>query len=186
MALREFFTEASKQPWYENTLFVITGDHTNMSNHDMYQTDLGLYCSPVIFFDPSGEMPRGRRHAVAQQIDVMPTLLEWMHYDKPYLAYGKDVIHTPDSLTWAVNYNNGIYQMVKNGYMLQFDGQQSTALYNIEQDWMLEQNLLKQDNAEADSIRQDYERWYKALIQSYMQRMVGNKLTCNPRNVLQD
>lgn len=186
-ALREFFTEASKQPWYENTLFVITGDHTNMSNHDEYQTDLGRYCSPVAFFDPSGEMPRGRRHAVAQQIDVMPTILEWLHYDEPYLSYGKDAINTPDSLTWAVNYNNGIYQMVKNGYMLQFDGEQSTALYDIQNDWMLNDNLLKQpDHAAADSICQEYEYWYKAVIQSYMQRMVGNKLVCNPKNVLRD
>ena len=186
-ALREFFTEASKQPWYENTIFVLTGDHTNMTNHDMYQTDLGLYCSPVIFFDPSGEMPRGRRHAVAQQIDIMPTVLGWLHYDKPYLAFGQDLINTPDSLTYAVSYNNGIYQMVKNGYMLQFDGKQSTALYDIQHDWMLHDNLLRQEgHTEADSIRQDYEQWFKALIQSYMQRMVNDQLVCNPKKVLRE
>lgn len=30
-------------------------DHTNLSDHDYYQTDLGGFCSPIIFFDPSGE-----------------------------------------------------------------------------------------------------------------------------------
>lgn len=176
MAMQEFMENAKKQPWYENTLFVICGDHTNMTNHEMYQTDLGVYCSPVIFFDPSGEMPRGRRHAVAQQIDVMPTILSWLHYDEPYLAYGIDIINTPDEETWAVNYNNGIYQMVKNGWMLQFDGERSTALYNIKDDWMLHNNLINSGTAETDSIRNDYEHWYKALIQSYMSRMVENNL----------
>lgn len=176
MALEEFFTNAKQQPWYQNTLFVICGDHTNQTNHAEYQTDLGVYSSPVIFFDPSGEMPRGRRHAIAQQIDVMPTLLSWLHYDEPYLAYGIDVINTPDEETWAVNYNNGIYQMVKNGWMLQFDGERSTALYNIKDDWMLHNNLINSGSAQTDSIRNDYEHWYKALIQSYMSRMVNNKL----------
>ncbi len=176
MALREFFDNARKQPWFENTLFVITGDHTNQTNHEMYQTDLGLFCSPVIFYDPSGEMPRGRRNAIAQQIDVMPTLLEWMNYDEPYLAFGKDLLATPDSSSWAVNYTNGIYQMIKNDYLLQFDGEKSTALYNIRDDWFMKDNLLRSATAETDSIRQDYETWYKAMIQSYMQRMIGNKL----------
>ncbi len=178
MALREFFENAKQQPWYENTLFVITGDHTNLTNHAMYQTDLGSFASPVIFFDPSGEMPRGRRKAIAQQIDVMPTVLEWLHYDEPYLAYGLDLLNTPDEDTWAVNYTNGIYQMIKNGYMLQFDGEKSTALYDIRNDWYLQHNMLKDSpvSAQNDSIRQDYETWYKAVIQSYMQRMVGNRL----------
>ena len=53
-ALRKFFNKAKTMPWYKNTLFVITSDHTNLSDHAYYQTDLGGFCSPIIFFDPSG------------------------------------------------------------------------------------------------------------------------------------
>lgn len=176
MALREFFDNARKQPWFENTIFVLCGDHTNQTNHASYQTDLGYFSSPIIFYDPSGEMPRGRRKAVAQQIDVMPTLLEWLHYDEPYLAFGKDLMNTPDSLSWAVNYYNDVYQMVKDDLLLQFDGEKTTAIYNIRDDWHLRNNLLQSPTAEIDSIRQDYETWYMAMIQSYMQRMIANDL----------
>lgn len=162
--------------WFENTIFVLCGDHTNQTNHASYQTDLGYFSSPIIFYDPSGEMPRGRRKAVAQQIDVMPTLLEWLHYDEPYLAFGKDLMNTPDSLSWAVNYYNDVYQMVKDDLLLQFDGEKTTAIYNIRDDWHLRNNLLQSPTAEIDSIRQDYEMWYKAMIQSYMQRMIANDL----------
>ena len=184
MALREFFENAKKEPWFENTIFVLCGDHTNQTNHAKYQTDLGYFCSPVIFYDPSGEMPRGRRKAIAQQIDVMPTLLEWLHYDEPYLAYGKDLMNTPDSATWAVSYFNGIYQLVKNDYLLQFDGEKTTALYNFTNDWYLHNNLLNSASAtaETDSISKEYEGWYKALIQSYMQRMIENRMTVNADN----
>ena len=112
-ALRRFFATASRQPWYKNTLFVITSDHTNLSDHDYYQTDLGGFCSPIIFFDPSGEIKPGMRDAIAQQIDIMPTVLGYLGYDRPYVAFGCDLFNTEPQDTWAVNYLNGIYQYVK-------------------------------------------------------------------------
>ena len=117
-ALRLFFESARKQPWFENTIFAITSDHTNMSNHEEYKTDLGGFCSPVIFYDPTGEMGVGMRDAIAQQIDIMPTILGYLGYDQPYLGFGIDLLKTPAEDTWAVNYLNGIYQYVKYGYVL--------------------------------------------------------------------
>ncbi|MBR3714026.1 MAG: sulfatase-like hydrolase/transferase, partial [Bacteroidales bacterium] len=43
MSIRKFFETASRQPWYSNTIFVICSDHTNLSDHDEYQTDLGTF-----------------------------------------------------------------------------------------------------------------------------------------------
>ena len=53
----------------------------------------------------------------------MPTVLSALHYDEPYVAFGCDLLTTPDHLTWAINYAGGIYQYVEDGYLLQFDGQ---------------------------------------------------------------
>ena len=91
-AIRRFFDKAKTQPWYKNTLFVITSDHTNLSDHAYYQTDLGGFCSPIIFFDPSGDMKPGMRDAIAQQIDIMPTVLSYLGYDRPYVAFGCDLL----------------------------------------------------------------------------------------------
>ncbi len=172
-ALRRFFDTAKKQPWYKNTLFVITSDHTNLSDHAYYQTDLGGFCSPIIFFDPSGDLKPGMRDAIAQQIDIMPTVLGYLGYDQPYVAFGCDLLHTPDKDTWAVNYNNGIYQYIKGDYLLQFDGQQVKALYRFRTDLLLQHNLADREPAVAQSMAREL----KAIIQSYMTRMTTNKLT---------
>lgn len=170
-ALQHFFDTARKQPWFKNTVFVLTSDHTNLSDHAEYQTDLGGFGSPILIYDPSGELfPAGRQHKVAQQIDIMPTMLGALGYPHPYIAFGKDVMNMPDSLTWAINYNNGIYQYVRDGYLLQFDGQNVTGLYDLEKDWMLQNNLS------GNEMSARMERRTKAVIQSYMQRMVNNKL----------
>ena len=53
-AIRRFFEKAKTQPWFKNTIFVLTSDHTNLSDHAQYQTDLGGFCSPIIIYDGSG------------------------------------------------------------------------------------------------------------------------------------
>lgn len=171
-AIRRFFEKAKTQPWYKNTLFVITSDHTNLSDHAYYQTDLGGFCSPIIFFDPSGDMKPGMRDAIAQQIDIMPTVLSYLGYDRPYVAFGCDLLTTTDEDTWAVNYLNGIYQYVKGDWLLQFDGQKAKALYRFRTDLLLKDNLLTKE----PKIAADMERQVKAIIQSYMTRMVNNQL----------
>ena len=171
-AIRHFFEKAKTQPWYKNTLFVITSDHTNLSDHAYYQTDLGGFCSPIIFFDPSGDMKPGMRNAIAQQIDIMPTVLSYLGYDRKYVAFGCDLLTTKDEDTWAVNYINGIYQYVKGDWLLQFDGHKAKALYRFRTDLLLKENLLSKE----PKIAADMERQVKAIIQSYMTRMVNNQL----------
>lgn len=172
-AIRQFFEKARHEPWYENTLFVITSDHTNLSDHAYYQTDLGGFCSPIIFFDPSGTLKPGMRNAIAQHIDIMPTVLSYLGYDKPYVAFGCDLLTTADKDTWAVNYQGGIYQYVKGDYLLQFDGERSKALYRFRTDLLLKQNLVAKEPKVANAM----ELQLKAIIQSYMTRMNENKLT---------
>ena len=169
MAIGRFFETASRQPWFNNTIFVLTSDHTNMSDHAEYQSDLGGFCSPIIIFDPS--QPEGKTEdKIAQQIDILPTILGMLGYSKTYLAFGIDVLNTPAEDTWAVNYLNGIYQYVKYGYVLQFDGQQTKTVYRLD-DRLMKNNLKGKTDVETKM-----ERELKAIIQQYMERMKHNRL----------
>lgn len=173
-ALKLFFETAKKQPWYDNTIFVLTADHTNRTSLAEYETDLGVFSVPLIIFDPSGQIKPERRHCIAQQIDIMPTILNHVGYSKPYIAFGNDLLNTPDSATWAVNHTNGIYQYVKGDHVLQFtDGGEVKAIYNYKTDWFMKNNL-KNQTAQKEK---DMEQELKAIIQSYMERMIEDRLT---------
>jgi hypothetical protein len=69
-----------------------------------------------------------------------------------------------------VNYLNGIYQYVKYGYVLQFDGQQTKAVYRLD-DRLMKNNLKGKTDVETKM-----ERELKAIIQQYMERMKHNRL----------
>ena len=174
MAIGKFFEKASREPWFNNTIFVLTSDHTNLSDHAFYETDLGGFCSPIIIYEP-GHTDRDPMilDKIAQQIDILPTVLGMLHYQKPFFAFGIDVLNTPAEDTWAVNYLNGIYQYVKYGHVLQFDGQQTKAVYALS-DSLMKQNLIgkipQQPQMECE---------LKAIIQQYMTRMTQDKLSVN-------
>ena len=171
MALGEFFRSASRQPWFKNTIFVLTSDHTNLSDHDYYQTDLGGFCSPIIIYEPGiTDLQPAVQDKIAQQIDILPTVLGMLHYPKPYFAFGIDVLNTPAEDTWAVNYLNGIYQYVKHGHVLQFDGQRTRAVY------ALTDSLMKHNLVGSCPDQESMEHELKAIIQQYMARMTQDRL----------
>lgn len=174
-ALRTFFERAKKSKWFPNTLFVITADHLNQTNDERYKTAVGSFEVPIIFYSPDGKEPFAPEVdscTIAQQIDIMPTVLQYLNYDKEFIAFGKSLLTTTADNSFAVNYNNNIYQYFKGDYMLQFDGNSTTALYNVRKDKLLKENLVKKLPATVEPM----EKELKAIIQDYMQRMMNDKL----------
>lgn len=174
MAIGKFFEKASREPWFNNTIFVLTSDHTNLSDHAFYETDLGGFCSPIIIYEPGNpEHQPEIQDKIAQQIDILPTIMGMLHYPKPYFGFGIDVLNTTAEDTWAVNYLNGIFQYVKQGHVLQFDGTQTKAVYALS-DSLMKQNLIGKVPQQPQM-----ERELKAIIQQYMTRMTQDRLTVN-------
>ena len=171
MAIGKFFETASREPWFKNTIFVLTSDHTNMSDHPEYQTDLGGFCSPIIVYEPGREAEVLDK--IAQQIDILPTVMGMLHYQKTYFGFGTDLLNTPAEDTWAVNYMGGIYQYVKHGHVLQFDGQNTRSIYALS-DSLMQHNLMEDGRWKTEdgkTILPQMERELKAIIQQSMVRM---------------
>jgi phosphoglycerol transferase MdoB-like AlkP superfamily enzyme len=170
-SLRRFFETASKMSWYKNTIFVITADHTSETIIQEYQTRLGLYRIPVLFFDPLGQL-NGQTNETASQVDIMPSVLSFLNFDETLFSFGNNLFNH-DEDHFAVNYLNGIYQIISGDYVLEFDGIQSITLYNFVDDKLLKQNLLAKNPAKAAEM----ETLLKAYLQQFNNRMIENRLT---------
>jgi phosphoglycerol transferase MdoB-like AlkP superfamily enzyme len=171
-SLRKYFEKVSKMPWYPNTLFVITADHTS-SNIEFpeYRTAWGFYSVPVIFFKPDNSLAR-REQEIFQQTDIMPSVLGYLNFDESYVAFGRDDFKE-DQEPFAFNYKDQAYQFFQGDYLLQFDGNRSVGLFNFKKDKMLEKNLV---NEKADVVK-SLEPKVKAVIQQYNNRMIEDKMT---------
>lgn len=169
-SLRKFFKIASGQPWFKNTLFVITADHTNESVRKEFQNNYGSYSIPIIFYRPDGEL-QGIKHKIAQQIDIMPSILSYLNYDGEFIAFGNNLFdETKES--FAFNTAGSTYQIFKNDHLLNMVDNKPVGLYNFKSDRLLEKNLVNKDTL----VQKDLETLLKAVIQTYNSRLIDNDL----------
>lgn len=174
MALKKFFEKAQKQPWFNNTLFVISADHATISYHPEYQNAWGDVAIPIILYAPGDTTLRGMENGYIQQIDIMPTVLHYMHYNKPFVAYGGNALDK-SRMQFSVCYNGG-YRWLEGDYLLFFDGTKSSSLFNFKTDRGFKNNLLGKEIHIATTM----ERHLKAFMQQYNNRLNENRLTVNP------
>lgn len=171
-SLKKFFETASAMPWFKNTLFVFTADHASAEIHyPQYNSIWGYFSIPIFFYKP-GEDWSSFKPEIIQQIDIMPTVLGYLNYDKPYVAYGRDIFQDQTE-PFAFNYLDNNYQVFMNDYLLLFDGTRSLALYDFKNDLKLQNNIISQF---PDQVKKMEEK-LKAFIQQYNNRMVDDDLT---------
>lgn len=171
-SLKKFFETASQMPWYDNTLFVITADHTGIPGSTYYNNSIGNYEVPVLLYAPNDKELKGRDSSITQHIDIMPTVLTYLNYNKDYFAFGNNAYNTSEP-GWAVQFFNDTYQLLKYDHALLFDGTKTTGLYNLANDSLLQNNIQKQETELAAKM----EKQLKAFIQVYHQSLVTNRMT---------
>ncbi len=170
-SLERFFESAAKTKWFNNTLFIITADHTSEADLGEYKSDFGIFRIPMIFFDPTSDLSVYSDSMVAQQIDILPTVLSYLHYDKPLFGFGNNLLDT-NSVRFAINYKQPNYQLILGNYLMVFDGENVLALYDIQKDKKLTLNLLSKKPDTYPLM----ERFVKAFIQQYNHSLIYNKM----------
>ncbi|MEQ9063580.1 MAG: sulfatase-like hydrolase/transferase [Vicingaceae bacterium] len=167
-ALRHYFKIAATQPWYQESVFLITADHTAQSASPKYKTTSGIYAIPLIIFDPSN--PNGYEVIkTTQQADITPTLLNYLGFPVNMIAFGQSAIDT-NSKGMAVNYLNGLYQLIEDDHIILFDGQHVVAAFASDENGT-EHALDNNMPAVLES-----EKKLKSIIQQYNKRLVENDL----------
>jgi phosphoglycerol transferase MdoB-like AlkP superfamily enzyme len=169
-ALKRFFNEAKKQPWYNNTIFVLVADHGNTVAYDEYLKEFNRHTIPILFFSPNGKYV-GENKDFAQQIDIYPTILDMIGYQKPFRSFGRSLIGDTKVPPFAIRYFSDVYSFMSGNYICCFDGQKAVGFY-AKEDKGMEHNLIKNRNAEMDLL----EIKCKAFIQDYMERIIDRKL----------
>lgn len=169
-ALRKFFESAKKMPWFNTTLFVLAADHTGISSDPFYTNNIGNYSIPIIYYMPMAQL-KGFDTTITQQIDIMPSVLDYLHYPTPYFAFGNSVFDTTAS-HFAFIFRNDLFQLIENNYVLQFDGDKTTGLYHYKADSLLQNNLFGKEPIVSGRM----ENKTKAIIQTYQQSLINNKM----------
>ena len=171
MALQKFFASAKKESWYKNTIFVLVADHGNTIAYDEYRKEFMKNTVPILFFSPD-EKYVGVNNDWAQQIDIYPTLIDMIGYQKPFRSWGRSLINDKQVAPFVIKYGSNMYQFMSGNYICTFDGKKATGFYD-KNDKAMENNLISNRNSEMNAI----ELRCKAFVQDYMERVIDKRLT---------
>ena len=171
-AINQFFEKAKKEPWFENTIFILTADHTNQKYYSKYKKGINKHAVPILFYKPDNSLVKIDT-TLAQQIDIYPTILDLVGYKKPFRSWGRSLVNN-DVKPFVLTHTGNVFQLIKDDYTLVFDGTKTLGIYAFMDD-ALENNLMHSKPEKLKLL----ERECKAYIQDYMNRIIDKKLYAN-------
>lgn len=163
-ALKRFFETAQQMPWYKNTVFIITSDHSSTNQFPQYAGIEGMYRIPLLVFNPEHPIEQ-LITKTTQQIDLMPQVLNLAGYTKPYFSFG---LSSKDTNGFAIQYINNLYQFIQHPYVLQFDGDKTVHFYKLTENDVLEE--CKETDRQLLM-----EKSVKSFIQQYNAALIHNQ-----------
>ncbi len=167
-ALEKFFKKAATMPWYDNTLFVITADHTAKGSKLKYNTALGRHQVPIVLYHPAGKIQPERSQRIAQHTDIPATILDYLGLQHKYfdqlLPFSTSLL-SPVQEPFAFFQDNNQYYLIRDDQVL------------VSSKDFSQQELLPFNGSPASDIKKapltDYT---KALIQYYNNGLINNTL----------
>lgn len=167
-ALRRFFAKASQQPWFENTIFAIIGDHGLTHNsHNitpaMRSCKLQAWHVPLLIYAPGGQVAPGVNEAFHSQPDVLPTMASLAGLDYFTNTLGRDML-APDSAeddAVFISVSDDTRYLLKDGYVYAIRPS-GNALYRLDERTAdgKARDLSKEEPERAGAMRQQAMDFY--------------------------
>ena len=130
LALQKFFATAAKLPWYENTLFIITGDHIGPPA-TISPRIIDSYRVPIVFFHPRKKLPPVSRDKIVQHVDIAPTVLDYLGIDTGGLLPFGHSLFDADYPGLAFGQIGGKYWIADHEYYLEYRPGTSSKLFSF-------------------------------------------------------
>ena len=169
-SFKTFFEASKNEDWFNNTIFIITADHGNQTDHIEYEQIVNRTATPILIYKPDNSLTEVKKE-LAQQIDIYPTIIDLIGYDQPFRSWGRSLINDTIITPFTINYGASGYILQRDNYICFFDGVKATGYYDIN-DKDLKTNLIDQSNSQMDTL----EIVTKAFVKDFFDRVVDKKL----------
>lgn len=116
-ALGQFMQKARQQPWFDNTVFLFTADHT-LGAYQKGST-LDQFHIPFVIYSPKHIKP-GTNNTVSSHLDIMPTVIDLLKLPDTYSAVGESLLRKKnDNNAFAYIRTGNLSGIINNeGYIL--------------------------------------------------------------------
>lgn len=165
-SLGEFFKQAEKMDYFNNSIFIITADHAEGTRE---KNIFELFHIPCLIYSPA-HIFQGVDSSVHSQVDIFPTVLDILQVEAVHSSFGKSMLSGEN--TFAFFSTGNLFGWVRNKWLLVGDYEKNIGLYDIINDKDLYVNRLD-DNINVSSIMR---KEVMAYIQTAVQLLKYNKV----------
>lgn len=144
-AIGHFLEQARRQPWFDDTVFVITADH-GANARGTVQIPVDRYLIPVFFYAPKHIAPQ-RVDRLMSQIDIPPTLLGLLGIEYEGKFFGRDMLHAPPAGDRAFVANYQTLGYLKHGRMVVLRPRVAPEVFRLNERGLPEQPVADPDLA---------------------------------------
>lgn len=164
-ALRSFFEKIKNEPWFSETVFFITSDHTSKLETHKFQNLIGRYRVPFLIFSP-GSQAEFNTQKVTGHSDIPKIILNVVGQSGDELP-ATSVGLKNDDKGYALNYVDGQeYLLVSKKEVLTLSKDNSQKLYNY--DW---------ETGKLTLIGNSEDPLLKAYLQYFINGLINNNLS---------
>ena len=167
-AIKDFFNKAQKEEWYENTIFVLLGDHGSAQFNNLYDVSLCYHQIPFIIYDPQNEEPVVYEK-IASQTDIFPTVMGYLGQEFVNSTFGINLLK--DSHKYVVFSSDQAYQCISEEFYYTHDlSSEKEAIYDYKNN--NSHNYIDSLRTEADEMN----KFSASILQTaqFMVRKIQN------------
>lgn len=168
-SIESFFKKIATEPWFENTLFVFIGDHWSHEDNSLPETGINRYKIPFFIYTPDESIKPKKIEFVTDQLSVVPSIMDILHYPYPYITFGNSIFDSTTShrISYSMLEYPNILQATNDSLTLQFNIQNfsSEGLFRYKVDTSLSENLI--NNSKYLPAKQAMENNLKSFLNKY-------------------
>ncbi len=169
-AINKFFKEASKKPWFDNTIFVIVADH-NGGSAGKTALPVWRYKIPLFVYAPKIIRPR-TVSKLSSQVDIMPTLLGILGQSYEAKFYGDDILK-PDHRERAFIGNYQKLGLFRNNTLTVLSPDKSVQNYKVTKQTLYSVEY-KEEKPSSKSV-EDTITYYQSASYLYKHNLLRQK-----------
>lgn len=112
-SLGEFMRAARQQPWFDNTVFILTADHVPRFHHGDF---LSRFHIPCLIYGP-GLIAPGSDDTIASQLDMLPTMVDLLGFPDEFAALGESLLRKEGGWAFVTEGGQAIGMITDGAYL---------------------------------------------------------------------
>ena len=172
-SLQSFFAKIKNEAWFKNSIIAICADHTSGGFGQYESNPVNEFAIPIAFLAAGDTAFNKVQDQSISQIDMYPTVLDYLGYNKPFVSLGISALSSKNHATVQFG-GNGIFHAFDYPYLLEFDDN----VKKVTKMWMYNEIRTVKEISVNDSNKQKVDELtnlVKAYIQVFSYRINKNQ-----------